>query len=381
VRHVGLGPGVYPTTAPAGFCRAARLLDKMSLDRLVIPPKDKMPTAEPISIEELCSLAQSHNREGLLLLRNKRPDEALKRLMEAHRLLHAVDDNMSLVEGPGCQRIVSMVHAETVSHLGVYYRRMGSRDLALGHLEEALQLFLDAKAEWRVLAAAHLNLAVYQLELLMPEAALQHAQAAVDLGGQLVAEAETRQTPDDRDGLNAQAIAKSKDEDYVLLAVAYRNVGEAYEGLREWGKSTFAYTQGYEVVRQSLGPKHPLTKNFEKSRRCMKHNLLFGQSTLQQQQGRGQSDSVRYRLPTIPRRNHSKFPQDLLQDYVLNQETLAPWPPRLASCEERAWYSMAHNAQQQLRMQNRVSVPVPSAAANRSTLTRRAVGTEPVLEA
>jgi len=84
-----------------------------------------------------------------------------------------------------------MVHAETVSHLGVYYRRMGSRDLALGHLEEALQLFLDAKAEWRVLAAAHLNLAVYQLELLMPEAALQHAQAAVDLGGQLVAEAVT----------------------------------------------------------------------------------------------------------------------------------------------------------------------------------------------
>jgi len=359
----------------------------MSLDRLVIPPKvlttddkaeDKIPTAEPISIEELCSLAQSHNREGLLLLRNKRPDEALKRLQEAHRLLNSVDDNISLAEGPGSQRHVSMVRAETVSHFGIYYRRMGGQDLALRHLQEALQLFQAANADWRILAAAHLNLAAYHLELLMPEAALQHAQAAVDLGGQLVAEADSRPAPEDMDGPNAQAVAKSSDEDYVLLAVAYRNVGEAYEGLREWGKSTFAYTQAYEVVRQSLGPKHPLTRNFEKSRRCLKHNLLFGQSTLQH--GRGQGGSARRRLPAIPPRNQMKFPQDLLKDYVLNQEILAPWPPRLASREERAWYSMAHNVQRQLQTHHRASTPVSSAAANRSKFPGRAAGTEPVLE-
>merc|ERR1712039_990833 len=87
--------------------------------------------------------------------------------------------------------------------------------------------------------------------------------SATELGAQLVAAPEVEEGCGAREG----GLSHSED-DYGMLAVAYHKVGEAYEGLREWGKATFAYTQAYEVVRRSLGPNHHLTKSFEKSSRC-----------------------------------------------------------------------------------------------------------------
>merc|ERR1712039_176269 len=84
----------------------------------------------------------------------------------------------------------------------------------------------------------------------------------MDLGGQLIA------SPDLESSGAGRSDREPKLDDYAMLAVAYHKVAQAHEGLREWGKATFAYTQAYEVVRRSLGPDHHLTKSFEKSPRC-----------------------------------------------------------------------------------------------------------------
>merc|ERR1711976_257196 len=108
----------------------------------------------------------------------------------------------------------------------------------------------------------------------MPEEALQHAMAAVALGGQLIAsggqtgDAEGHARGSHERSSQASQMSLIRPDDYAMLAVVYHKTAEAHEHLKQWGQATLAYTQAYEVVRRSLGPAHQLTKSFEKSARC-----------------------------------------------------------------------------------------------------------------
>merc|ERR1719454_2549965 len=121
--------------------------------------------------------------------------------------------------------------------------------------------------------AARLNVSACFAEGEMHEDALQHAMAAVALGGQLIASGSQPGAQPETGGDNAQrtgtqASLTIRPDDYAMLAVAYHKTAEAHEHMKQWSQATLAYTQAYEVVRRSLGPYHQLTKSFEKSARC-----------------------------------------------------------------------------------------------------------------
>merc|ERR1740130_1513207 len=192
--------------------------------------------------------------------------EALEKLARAQDIL-AQSERFCPSESAG---ELSQARAAIASSFAICFKREGNYPMAVRYLETALELHESSEADLRTLMAARLNLSACFAEAEMPEEALQHAMAAVALGGQLIASGVQPQpvslSPDiERPGPPAPII---RPDDYAMLAVAYHKTAEAQERMKNWGQASLAYTQAYEVVRRSLGPYHQLTKSFEKSARC-----------------------------------------------------------------------------------------------------------------
>jgi len=287
---------------------------------------------------EAHSAAVSGNREAMEHIRQGNIEQALRVLKHVKELL----DDSEKLSGPEDERALFAVKADTESNIGVCYKRAGSHDLATRHLSRALQLHKSARVGLRTLVAAHLNLAACHLEAGSPSKSLKHALAAVELGGQLIA---TQDSQEDEHGQSSQP----QSDNYAMLAVAYHKAAEAQEGLREWGKATFAYTQAYEVVKRSLGPNHHLTKAFEKSSRCPPQSPSLDRmpyrSTLYNQ---GCDGARTHRLPNIPSARSRHFLEET-KSYCMSDDVFPSWPPQYASREEHLWYSMAKKHSEQQR--------------------------------
>lgn len=311
------------------------------------PPEAEGADATPI--EEICAQATSCNREGMQQLRQGNMTESLRMLNEAQTLLERAGDGPTGRGGSEERerwRAVAALKGDTASNLGIYHRRARSHALAARHMQRALKFYKAAGSNSRTIAAGHINLATCYLEGAIPDAALRHASAAVDLAGRLVEQDVTGQTlPENVDDRGKQPDSETvRPDDYAMLAVAYHKVAEAQEGLREWGKATFAYTQAYTVARGSLGPNHHLTRAFERSSRCP--HRITSSSNPKTPPGAGgrlvldASGNTPRRLPTIPRRG----PQTAMLEmprYQLSREFFPEWPPPTSSPEEQLWYSMA----------------------------------------
>lgn len=289
------------------------------------------------SWDQVCAKVLTCNREGMQHLRERNPDEAFRLLTLALGLLDSVEEQFSTDEE---RRAFVGARADTASNLGIYHRRMQRHDLAARYLQQALKLYKTVGAGLRTLVAAHLNLATCCLEAEFPDAALRHAMTATELGGQLV----TAPEPEEGSGGGEGGLSHSEArvDDYGMLAVAYHKVGEAYEGLREWGKATFAYTQAYEVVKRSLGPHHHLTKSFERSSRCPSRITPSGPAHVRE-------TGTPRRLPIIPNAK-SRLSSQELPRYELSPEFFPQWPPHSASHEEHLWYAVARHHRKQQRV-------------------------------
>lgn len=217
-------------------------------------------------------------------------------------------------------------HATTASNWGVYHRKKGEFELAIQHLERAVAFHTSAHAGLRMIAAARLNLAACHQELggALGEG-LQHAQIAVELAGRLL--------------ISAPEGTEPPSDDCAMLAVAYHKVAELHEAMRDWGKASHAYTQAYEVVHQSLGPSHHLTRTFERSSRCPRHIAVQAAPPTPQKLSVGVLGTPR--LPSIPRAKTLALQPKRSLEYDLGPDVLAPWPPKNASREEKRWYSMS----------------------------------------
>lgn len=248
-------------------------------------------------------------------------------------------------------RVWLNLQADVAGNLGIYYRKAGQPQLAVTSLQRALKFHNAAGAGLRTVAAVHLNLATCLLEASAPAAeSLQHAQAAVDLGGQILASPaasadisvgiHSGSADSDRFGEGAGShegtVAGPSADDCAMLAVAYHKLAESYESLREWSKASHAYTQAYEVVRRSLGPHHHLTKAFEKSSRCPRRAVQVPSLPLTTARL-----STPRRLPSIPRTRPAIAQTQRSARYEITGEVFARWPPPNASKEERQWYRMA----------------------------------------
>merc|ERR1712100_921037 len=87
-------------------------------------------------------------------------------------------------------------------------------------LETSFDLYESAGADLRTLMASRLNLSACFSEAEMPEESLQHAVAAVALGGQLIASG-GQQGDKGETAEGAQAPLTLRPDDYAMLAVAY----------------------------------------------------------------------------------------------------------------------------------------------------------------
>lgn len=312
------------------------------------------------SSEELRAEASSCCNEGAQLLRQGANEDAVRVLARAQALLDRAGDPL-LTATEEEQRSLAALRADVAGNLGICHRRLKEMgpavrqlQLALKHHKVRLPSLEQANiADLRMLMAAHLNLASCHLESEAPAAALQHATAATELGGHLLTHSKF--------GPNDSA-EEPTENDFAMLAVSFHKVAEAQQGLKEWGKATFAYAQAHEVVQRSLGPDHPISKVLESAhvpsprrrideqrRHCAVANLAanVGKSTGCPPIRHG-AKSPRV-LPIIPpgarasaMKTRTKDPLIFeLQGYELGNDRFQSWPPKKTTLEEKEWYRMA----------------------------------------
>lgn len=268
----------------------------------------------PNSWEALHKRVAKSNAQGMQCLRKGEAHEALRHLTQARELLSRAEK----VCPEDCRDLLRRTQADTASNLGVFHRRGGNAALASRHLTQALALYEASGGEPRKALLAQLSLAACLLEAGMAQEALKQAQLAVEFGHRLV---EVR---------NPQA------DDCAILAVAYHKVAEANEGLKDWSRASFAYTQAYEVVKRSLGPEHNLTRTFESSPRCPARPIT---PSIPPSLRRNAPPSTPKRLPNLSCARRGGTNHDV-SSYKLDANTFPAWPPPTVSREEHAWYSL-----------------------------------------
>eukprot|EP00933_Yihiella_yeosuensis_P076606 TRINITY_DN8645_c0_g3_i1.p1 TRINITY_DN8645_c0_g3~~TRINITY_DN8645_c0_g3_i1.p1 ORF type:complete len:408 (+),score=82.49 TRINITY_DN8645_c0_g3_i1:58-1281(+) len=312
--------------------------------------------------QDICAEATASCHEGTRLLRRGEANDALRILTRAQVLLDKVAEmNVSAM---GQDRLdFAALNAEVASNLGICHRRLRELAPAVAQLQKALKFHKEAGSDLRTLVAAHLNLATCHLEWEAPAVALRYASAAVDLGGRLLA------GPADQSGIaSPQEGGENTDNDFAMLAVAFHKVAEAHEGLKEWGKATHAYTQAHEVVNRSLGPSHPLAKSLATSaqrgsyragsRPMSQQNQRLLASVAACQSGAGcivrpGTHAFKNLLPGIPLSARGalaakQMNQVNLTGYELGPDMFPSWPPRKATKEEKAWYTMAKECRKEV---------------------------------
>eukprot|EP00928_Gymnodinium_smaydae_P085505 TRINITY_DN6899_c0_g1_i2.p2 TRINITY_DN6899_c0_g1~~TRINITY_DN6899_c0_g1_i2.p2 ORF type:complete len:414 (+),score=109.65 TRINITY_DN6899_c0_g1_i2:2839-4080(+) len=306
---------------------------------------------------------------------------ALQSFLRADELLSSVSEDAYVDDTE--TGLLARARADTASNIGICHKQLGNLPAAVQFLQRALRLFeSDPEADRRALVSAHLNLSACFSAASAPSQALQHAQAAVDNGGLLIAGAGGAGDSSGSRAPGAEASVSVTDlgdggagvvdgaagslgatgslasggisaqeatpDDYAMLAVAYHKVAEAREGLKDWGAACFAYSQSYEVVRWSFGPNHRLTRAFQSSPRCPRRAKT-------PDVGGGWGGQARARrLPGIPR-SCNRRPASVQvdpADYFLGPDRMPSWPPKQVSREEHLWYSYAehHSAQERDRL-------------------------------
>eukprot|EP00440_Ansanella_granifera_P021780 gb/GFBE01023645.1/.p1 GENE.gb/GFBE01023645.1/~~gb/GFBE01023645.1/.p1 ORF type:complete len:427 (+),score=73.84 gb/GFBE01023645.1/:1-1281(+) len=311
------------------------------------------------SPDEMRAEASACCNEGATLLRKGVPQDALAVLARAQALLERLGNPLPSASEED-QRAVVALRADVAGNMGICHRRLKELGPAVRQLQLALKLHracmpaMDQSvslSDLRTLIAAHLNLASCHLDSEAPDAALNHARIATELGGRVLSGFRKA---------NGEVTAEPTDNDFAMLAVAFHKVAEAHQGLKDWGQATFAYAQAHEVVQRSLGPRHPLTQSLERasaqSRRPAgnvqrRHEAVtafsdsIGKSTGCPTIRPGHGKRV---LPSIPpgARGAAALKQKSgfvfeLAGYDLAQAGFPSWPPPKANREEQDWYHMA----------------------------------------
>eukprot|EP00930_Biecheleria_cincta_P083393 TRINITY_DN72978_c0_g1_i1.p1 TRINITY_DN72978_c0_g1~~TRINITY_DN72978_c0_g1_i1.p1 ORF type:complete len:411 (+),score=100.29 TRINITY_DN72978_c0_g1_i1:79-1311(+) len=316
--------------------------------------------ASIVSSDELRAEAFSLCNDGTRLLRKGANEDAVRVLARAQSLLDRASD---LLVGATDEeeRSLAALKADVAGNLGICHRRLKEMGPAVRQLQLALKqhkarlpsLEHASIADLRMLMAAHLNLASCHLESEAPAAALQHATAATELGGHLLTHSKRPANESTED---------PTENDFAMLAVSFHKVAESHQGLKDWGKATFAYAQAHEVVQRSLGAEHPISKVLENTnmpsprRRSDEQRRFCAVANLAANAGKSTGcppirNGGKSPLPIIPpgarasamktkARNPFAFE---LRGYELGQDRFQSWPPKKTTLEEKEWYSMARS--------------------------------------
>lgn len=178
-------------------------------------------------------LIVSCNRDGMTSMREGNLKAAFEQFKYAEAILLANQlegDNTSLL-------------ATTCNNLGCYYKKVGKFHGALSYLRRALKLEVELQTDEVSLAGTHLNLCAVLSKLEKHDKAVQHALVALEKMNKKIAAADKGASQDD----------------YTVLSIAYHNIGQERENLKEFDQAATAYRTGYEVAKRFLSESHALT--------------------------------------------------------------------------------------------------------------------------
>lgn len=168
----------------------------------------------------------------------------------------------------------------TLQNFAECHRKMGNLMTATRFLRQAMDVQAELNARPDELARSNLNLCANLSLLGNHEAALRHAEIAIDILSYSISPREHSSISyAERDKLEMQVITEHNgdsishdgdnvphaDPNYIeTLAVAYYNAGVEYEHLGDIKKCYHLFQQGNEVA-QSLGVNHAITKALKES--------------------------------------------------------------------------------------------------------------------
>jgi tetratricopeptide (TPR) repeat protein len=183
---------------------------------------------------ELEAIVISCNKQAMENLHSENFEAAHQHLSRAEQLLkrHKHFDNR--------KRLMAI----TCNNQGCFFKRVGELELALQYLKEALELEKEGEDEFVNKAGTLLNICAILSQTGKHEEALQNA-------------------------LKALRLLKNRDDNstntVTTLVIAYHNTGVELECLNQRQEAALTFKQGWDLAKDCLGLRHPLTSSLKKS--------------------------------------------------------------------------------------------------------------------
>lgn len=196
---------------------------------------------------EADALVLKYNKAAIDSLKLENYREALSILKVALNKLNAPETDLQ--NWPNRLRLLGI----TLNNFGCLYRNKGQLNVALLYLQKALAIEQETGHDSISTARTNLNICAILSQLNRHEAALQHAQQALNtLKAQYEmetgSEAEEYANEDIQGGQNLR----------LTLIVAYHNVAAELEHLNNVEEAIAMYDQADELAKNELDPSNPL---------------------------------------------------------------------------------------------------------------------------
>lgn len=207
------------------------------------------------------------NKTAMDSLKLEKYRDALSLLNKALDQLNAPDTHLQ--NWPNRLRLLGI----TLNNFGCFYKKKGQPNVALFYLQKALNIEKTTSKDAINIAGTHLNICAILSLLNRHDAALQHAQQALEgLQAQVEieagSEAEEYAAEEPHGGENLR----------LTLIIAYHNTAAELEHLNNVEEAVEMYEKAEEIARRELDPSNPLRISVKancENARARSKNLQF----------------------------------------------------------------------------------------------------------
>lgn len=188
-------------------------------------------------VNEAEGIVLKYNKVAMNYLRLNNLKDSLTLLKKAEDFLNS-NENFQI---PNRLKLMGI----TLNNLGCYYKKRKKPIVALGYLEQALEVELQTETDQINIAGSHLNICAILSSLSKHNESLHHAQKALSL-------------------LQNYSNTENYSKTITLatsLVISHYNIAVEYEYLNNYSEALKHYGQAYEVSKEELGILNPMTAN------------------------------------------------------------------------------------------------------------------------
>ena len=206
-------------------------------------------------VNELEALVLKYNSVAMEYLKLENYKESLTLLKKSEEILNS-DENQII---PNRLKLMGI----TLNNLGCYYKKRRQPKVALTFLEKALDVELQIESDNINLAGSHLNICAVLSLLSKHKEAFQHARQALSLLESV-------------HGNQEYSFEKTVTL-ITSLVITYYNAGVELEHMNKNAEALGYYQIGYDIAKNELGAKHPLTSNLAETIKKVKLKVKSGE--------------------------------------------------------------------------------------------------------